>query len=787
MPLVINTNVSSLNSQRQMMSSGNELDQAMERLSSGKRVNTAADDAAGLSISNRMTSQIRGLDQAIRNANDGVSLIQTAEGALDESTNILQRMRELAIQSSNGIYSDADRATLNAEAQQLIQELDRIAETTSFNGQKVLDGSLGTIDIQAGSEANQVISFSIPAMDTNELGFSSTTSDLSGATFNAASSFDNGDVLINNTALDSHDFSTDNLQDLFNDINDNVGGVTASGFNIVEATSVGDGVLSGSDSFDILLSPIDGSPGTTYSITDTSSLQEMVDAINSKTAGAIVASINDEGRLTLSNTSGATMTVTDDSTSDTASGGLDGAYQGSLSLSSDDGSPITVTAGPNGTDVDLENIGFRQIAAEGQIISEELSAVEQTTALNVNDLKINGVAIEATNISDGHNLSNKVENINAVTDQTGVTASVVAEGAFDIDLSRSFATVTGSSTGNAANIAGYTGGEVLEINGIDVTSDVVTGSGADGVEGIAEALNDLTASTGVSASVNSNGFLELFSDGNINLSATGGADFTDLGAGIATTNATINGSLGADSGSLVINGFEVTNIDLDSIDNAISEINAASANTGVTVELDGNGEIKFSGTSQMVIQAGSENGQGTANVLGITFDTNSISTGDGDGGTEGVDSITLQARIKLDSEDDAAISVNVTANGATATGLSDLNTNLSSTVTGSALASLSIATYTDAQSAIDPIDQALETINSARSELGAINNRLDFTISNLANVSENSSAARSRIIDADFAAETAALSRAQVLSQASQAMLAQANAAPQQVLQLLQG
>ena len=126
MPLYINTNVSSLNSQRQLVKSGMEMDQAMERLSSGKRVNNAADDAAGLAIANRQTSQIMGLGQAIRNANDGVSLIQTAEGALDETTNILQRMRELAIQSANGIYSDTDRATLDAEVQQLKSELDRI-------------------------------------------------------------------------------------------------------------------------------------------------------------------------------------------------------------------------------------------------------------------------------------------------------------------------------------------------------------------------------------------------------------------------------------------------------------------------------------------------------------------------------------------------------------------------------------------------------------------------------------------------------------------------------------
>ena len=118
MSLVINTNVASINSQRQLMNSGNALDRSTERLASGQRINSAKDDAAGLAISNRMTSQVRGLNQAVRNANDGVSLVQTAEGALQEVTNILQRMRELSIQSANGIYSDADRNTLNAEVQQ---------------------------------------------------------------------------------------------------------------------------------------------------------------------------------------------------------------------------------------------------------------------------------------------------------------------------------------------------------------------------------------------------------------------------------------------------------------------------------------------------------------------------------------------------------------------------------------------------------------------------------------------------------------------------------------------
>ena len=166
MSMVINSNIMSLNAQRNLTMSQNEQNTAMERLTSGKRINSAADDAAGLSISNRMTSQINGLNQAVRNANDGSSLIQTAEGALDESTNILQRMRELSVQSANGTYDSGNRSTLNAEVSQLKEELDRISETTSFNGLNILDGTLGKVDLQVGFESNHTITLENGAMDT---------------------------------------------------------------------------------------------------------------------------------------------------------------------------------------------------------------------------------------------------------------------------------------------------------------------------------------------------------------------------------------------------------------------------------------------------------------------------------------------------------------------------------------------------------------------------------------------------------------------------------------------
>lgn len=161
MALVVNSNISSLNAQRQLSNSTNELSISYERLSSGKRINSAKDDAAGLQIVSRLSAQVNGLNQASRNANDGISLAQTAEGALDEYTNTLQRMRTLAVQSSNGSNTDTDRLALDAEYTELENELIRIASQTSFGGVNLLDGTYSA-NFQIGADASQTISVSIP-------------------------------------------------------------------------------------------------------------------------------------------------------------------------------------------------------------------------------------------------------------------------------------------------------------------------------------------------------------------------------------------------------------------------------------------------------------------------------------------------------------------------------------------------------------------------------------------------------------------------------------------------
>jgi flagellin len=169
MALTVNTNIASLNTQRNLNTSSKALDTSLQRLSTGSRINSAKDDAAGLQIANRLTSQINGLNVAVKNSNDGISMSQTAEGALQQSTSILQRMRDLSLQAANGSNSDSERTALNSEVTELKKELDRISNTTTFGGKKLLDGSFETTTFQVGSAANETISVKIDEMSTDSL------------------------------------------------------------------------------------------------------------------------------------------------------------------------------------------------------------------------------------------------------------------------------------------------------------------------------------------------------------------------------------------------------------------------------------------------------------------------------------------------------------------------------------------------------------------------------------------------------------------------------------------
>jgi flagellin len=711
MALVINTNTASLNAQRQLMSSGTALDRSTERLSSGQRINSAKDDAAGLAIANRMTSQVRGLDQAVRNANDGVSLIQTAEGALQESTNILQRMRELAVQSANGIYSNSDRATLNAESKQLIAELDRIAKSTSFNGRNLLDGSLGKVDLQVGSEANQTISFKVQAMDAKTLGMGSTSVDVLGAELNLQASvfaaslgtdIKDGDIMINGQSIGTFDTgasgAADTLDDLVNNINEKVSSVTASALTQLNASTVGNGIIDNDagEGLNITVAALNGATQTYQIRENTTSLSQLADVIGRVTGGAVNASIGEDGTLTLGNNTGATITVAavgglnlTDSIGMTANKGDGLSQRGQLVLTSNDDKPITITRGSTGSLKDLDNLGFRETASKGVIEGAGLGAGTLGADLSwgVGDVKINGVAISN---KDTDSLIGKINAINKSTSETGVTANA-------------FSTAT------------------LDFNGVSITNTTFAG-----------------------------------------------------------TNST-----------LTVNGVTIDFASVSSLAEMVTEFNKNSNDTGVTAKLNGNTIVLKSDQGAMVFANNSTsvfNGtaDGFHNVELIEFQAGTI----GEVSTSmtavtATGAAVVEAGIKLTSSNGNPISFELGLN-ASAGEIGILEANSSSGgASGSSIASLSIDTQANAQKAIKVIDNALTTINDTRASLGAVNNRLDFTVSNLSSIAEKTTAARSRIVDADFAAETASLSRAQVLQQAATAMLAQSNARPQQVLSLL--
>ncbi|MCG3730508.1 flagellin [Vibrio cincinnatiensis] len=219
MTINVNTNVSAMTAQRYLNKSSNELNTSMERLSSGNRINSAKDDAAGLQISNRLTAQSRGLDVAMRNANDGISIAQTAEGAMNESTSILQRMRDLALQSANGTNSLSERQALNEETTALQDELNRIAETTSFGGRRLLNGSFGEASFQIGSNSGEAIIMGLTSIraDDFRMGGQSFIAD-SGKTQDWSVDANNNALKLEFTKKDGEEVSIDLVANIGDDI-----------------------------------------------------------------------------------------------------------------------------------------------------------------------------------------------------------------------------------------------------------------------------------------------------------------------------------------------------------------------------------------------------------------------------------------------------------------------------------------------------------------------------------------------------------------------------------------
>jgi len=317
----INTNVASLNAQRNLNVSQGSLATTLQRLSSGLRINSAKDDAAGLAISERFTSQIRGLNQASRNANDGISLAQTAEGGLSTAGDLLQRIRELAVQSANGSNSTSDRASLQGETLQLTQELNRVANTTQFNGQNVLDGTLTNSQFQVGANANQTISVGIASAKATDIGNNTIDSQAGAGIATATAATGSLDF---NSATSPNGFTAQTLTVSGNGTSQNTGVLAAGTSAKAIATSVNGlsaqtgvtatatttatiaGVTAGAVSFQLVGSNASASPVTiSATVANSQDLSAIAQAVNAQSGTTNITATSDKaGNLVLSDNAG---------------------------------------------------------------------------------------------------------------------------------------------------------------------------------------------------------------------------------------------------------------------------------------------------------------------------------------------------------------------------------------------------------------------------------------------------------------------------------------------------
>lgn len=424
MPQIINTNIASLNAQRNLNTSQGDANVALERLSSGLRINSAKDDAAGLAISERFTAQINGLNQAVRNANDGISFSQVAEGALGETTNALQRIRELAVQSANDTNSASDRKALNQEVSALISEINRISTTTQFNGRNILDGSLEDFSFQVGANANQTIEVDGVDARGSKLGAEA----YAGDTFNAADIADYttaGDLLINGVEIDLS--SATSGDDIINQIN------LKSPDTSVTAERAGETVV---DTGAFVAPAMADSPatitinGTAVEIVNGDDIDTAVAKINERAGQTGVTASKDptDTNIILTDSNGGKVEITDDATDvfgDADIGAATTTFEAGLKLITDIDKTITIAGNGDGTATPFAALGLEEneLDTDTSVVNDisVLTRESSATAIQTVDYaleQINGLRSELGAIQNRFettiaNLSTASENLSA--------------------------------------------------------------------------------------------------------------------------------------------------------------------------------------------------------------------------------------------------------------------------------------------------------------------------------------------------------------------------------------
>ncbi len=429
MAAVINTNMASLNTQRNLGASQSQLNTSIQRLSSGLRINSAKDDAAGLAISQRFTSQINGLNQAARNANDGISLAQTAEGALSQVGDALQRMRELSVQSANATNSSSDRAALQQEVSQLASEIARIGNTTSFNGLKILDGSYSGQQYQVGANAGETITVSVGDSRATNLGATAVTSTNTGIVSTAAL---NTGITINGTAIATTGATS--YSDVINLVNAQSGttGVTAQRATTNGATL---GYVAPTSAENLQIN------GVTVGIASGATIAAAATAINNaSTQSGVTATVVSGTNLVLTSSGGSDITLKSDLAANgsfTAAGiGTTATtYTAGIQLSTKLGGALTV-AGTLGTTLNLASA----TAADYKVSSLDISSTTgANTAIQTIDFALSQVSGTRASLGALQNrFSAVVSNLQSASENFSAARSRI----LDADFAAETATLT---------------------------------------------------------------------------------------------------------------------------------------------------------------------------------------------------------------------------------------------------------------------------------------------------------------------------------------------------------
>jgi len=923
---VINTNISSMQAQSSVRTSGLNLSTAMERLSSGVRINSAKDDAAGLAISTRMTASIRGISAAIRNANDGISLTQTAEGSLAQIGDNLQRIRELAVQSANTGNNASDRAAMNNEAKQLIAEIDRVASNTKYNGIALLDGSFRGQDLQvgAGNGTNDRIAISIGSAKSSTLGVGGNSSY---AASKVGSSV--GATALADSALNINGFSTSaaisdgvsstladtsgiavaaaiNAISARSNVTATVGetsvvGTAATGF--ATAIAAGDVKINGVSIGPIAAASTAGGRGNQVAAAvNAVSSSTGVTATFDSTTGAVSLNAADGRNITIdavnaggnSAVTGLGLGTTSTMAAASAAGntaaisnlkinGVAIADVGGISATTTPGAAaVTVaatTAGVGSTQAQVSTATFAALSFGQSVTFGGLTFTGGTAGATQDQVKAAFAAIAGSSATTAQTFANANttagatvvnDTIGKFTSGTAITGGTFAAGggagqvtwtaASGSDTQITLAS-TGSVESSVVTFSALKTGQSFNLNGLgftakkDLTSAEVAsafgsltsiaptstfalgGTGARSTETVAfKALN-----AGQSATVNgltftaksnltdaqvaaafasaltgetaaqvtdrlktSSALLGTYTGTNTagyastTVSNTNQVVYTSVdnaaasfgtptGTPANTANGDYTGSWTAGYSTAAASGATVTatataagtaDIAFSSskFTDLVSSINAKTAETGVTATLASAGKVSLVSTKDIVLSGAAATSAEITALTGISG-TAVASTA--------ANTSTMRSAVTLSSTNAAGINLSgTTAAALAASGLTEESV-VAKTTAGAGISSLDLTTASGSQAALTTLDSAINTITDSRAAMGAYQNRLTASISNLETTSMNLSASRSRILDTDYAKETTNLAKSQIIQQAATAMLAQANQSGQSVLALL--